>query len=783
MVFSAALFVSIAVVSSELAIPANAANNANFDAGNIIADSEFYNGSSMSVSEIQNFLNSKLPTCEIGRSKTAGTYYWTHTITDTEGNPKLVEERIANKCLKDYKSNSYTVAANSYCQQYVGQTGESSALTIAKVSQACGINPKALLVTLQKEMSFITDTWPTDYMYDYAMGYGCNDSGPNFSARCQEIYKSFFVQLYNAAWQFKHYANANIGWKFKAGTSVSIQYNPKPSCGSSPVYIQGRATAALYNYTPYQPNAAALAGSNDGCGAYGNLNFWRLYNDWFGFTNSPIVKSVSGSDIYLITSGVKRHLDSWGIYESYSSLGPITTVSQTYLDALPTGKISRVVRGPSGSMFFIDSGKKYPITSCEIAIDFGGWCGEGGYIDMEEDQLNSFKSSEPLSNYVIGSNNLKFLIENGKRKEVLDDTSLVGYGHAISPPVLLSDHAINSYPLTTPITRPNVIVKNGNDGSFSILSSLGNFKVSKSNGISMGLPTLVTGSLTTASLDLLEWNPKNFTGFYAPLGNEDSIYLIVDAASFSISGNEGFINGEPLILPTEITNQFKIGGEIKPGSLIKPWDRPTIYLVSPSSLQPIESWDALMFISDDPKWKTISPDALNVFNVGAVALTGASLYRTPSNPRVYLINGISGKFPFDNFDFPFSAGFTNFRYTSQERLDAYPTGGLFTATFTCGATKYVAASGAAHELNLEYEHLYPFESVIFDDFMCKNIIIGKPAGDLIHTPDGKIYLLENGTKRHILSWETFTTLSKNKPELLYVSYSFGSSIPTGNPIP
>jgi hypothetical protein len=53
------------------------------------------------------------------------------------------------------------------------------------------------------------------------------------------------------------------------------------------VNIQTQATAGLYNYTPYQPNSAALAnlsGTGDSCSAYGNRNFWRYFNDWFGST-------------------------------------------------------------------------------------------------------------------------------------------------------------------------------------------------------------------------------------------------------------------------------------------------------------------------------------------------------------------------------------------------------------------------------------------------------------------------------------------------------------------
>ena len=43
--------------------------------------------------------------------------------------------------------------------------------------------------------------------------------------------------------------------------------------------IENRATAALYYYTPFTPNAAALAnlgGTGDACLSYGNRNFWLL---------------------------------------------------------------------------------------------------------------------------------------------------------------------------------------------------------------------------------------------------------------------------------------------------------------------------------------------------------------------------------------------------------------------------------------------------------------------------------------------------------------------------
>src|SRR5690606_12807423 len=62
------------------------------------------------------------------------------------------------------------------------------------------------------------------------------------------------------------------------------------ACGRGPVYVENIATAALYYYTPYQPNAAALRagfGEGDGCSSYGNRNFYNYFTDWFGSTQPP----------------------------------------------------------------------------------------------------------------------------------------------------------------------------------------------------------------------------------------------------------------------------------------------------------------------------------------------------------------------------------------------------------------------------------------------------------------------------------------------------------------
>ncbi|MGK0722259.1 hypothetical protein [Leucobacter sp. W1478] len=243
-----------------------------FDPGNIISDEYFYDGFALSAAQTQEFLDARMPRCTIGDpGRGAGTPHGSTVI--------------AKQCLNDFKMRTQTRAANPYCAAYLGGYEESAAQIIAKVGAACNISPKVLLVMLEKEQSLVTDTWPTQRQFDIAMGYACPDSGPNNSANCDPSQTGFFQQVYRAAWQLQVYRAFPDSYRYKPFQVNQIQWHPNQACGTSPVHIQNWATAALYIYTPYRPNQAALNagwGTGDTCSSYGNRNFFLLYTSWFG---------------------------------------------------------------------------------------------------------------------------------------------------------------------------------------------------------------------------------------------------------------------------------------------------------------------------------------------------------------------------------------------------------------------------------------------------------------------------------------------------------------------
>ena len=247
-----------------------------WDAGRIINDELFFDPNSMTVAEIQTFLNEKVPDCRNGYT-----------------------------CLKDKFDITNNIPANPMCTAYTRSDNptrtswtykdsagvhEKAALIIYKVGRACGISPKVILVTLEKEQGLVTDDWPGTRQYKYAMGADCPDSGDGCG-----LTAGFFKQVYRGVYMMKRYtqpAGTGPGTNYESDfaamhrvhTWVNVRYGISTSCGTKRTYIANQATHVLYVYTPYTPNAGALAAGwgTAPCGAYGNRNFFRYYFKWFG---------------------------------------------------------------------------------------------------------------------------------------------------------------------------------------------------------------------------------------------------------------------------------------------------------------------------------------------------------------------------------------------------------------------------------------------------------------------------------------------------------------------
>ncbi|WP_245637330.1 hypothetical protein [Actinomyces vulturis] len=235
-----------------------------FDREHLIDDEIFYDVNSMTEEDIRTFI--------------------------TTVNDGCMEGIQATPCLAQARFDTPDVPPTQFCPGgYYGAQQEDVATIVSDISQSCGINPRVLLVLMQKEQGLLTASGAqlTPSSYHSAAGYACPDG-----TVCDEEHAGLFNQLYGAASQFQRYRLLPDAYRFVAGQSVMVPFSPDEECGGLELTLENQATAALYNYTPYTPNSAAFDRHSQTCATWGNLAFYGFWTTWFG---PPFVEPVSNT--------------------------------------------------------------------------------------------------------------------------------------------------------------------------------------------------------------------------------------------------------------------------------------------------------------------------------------------------------------------------------------------------------------------------------------------------------------------------------------------------------
>jgi hypothetical protein len=405
----------------------------NFNPNLIVEDGELLNYGSMNLADIQNFLNNK------------GSFLANYMTLNTHGDMKSAAEIIY-----DATHNNYDCDGADLSDQ------PTEAEKSAKCRHITTVNPKFLLVLLQKEASLIEDPNPTQGRLDWATGYGCPDGWV-----CNPYYKGFGKQVNSAALQFLAYMNEPNRYNYKAGQTyvISNTIDPYLTSGNKDIVVtpQNQATAALYNYTPHVFN--------------GNYNVYKLWNRYFPkvsrlYPNSSIIKATGDPKVWLIEDGKKRPFANWSAFISRFRPEQIVTVTTADLDNYPVGEeikfanYSIVQTSDKKNIYLLVDKEKRPFASLAVFKKFGFNPEEietATSTDLAGYQTG--KSITATSTYVTGAllqdskTGEIFYVENGLRalvdksilaikfpdKKVTKKTTKELNKYATSSPILLND--------------------------------------------------------------------------------------------------------------------------------------------------------------------------------------------------------------------------------------------------------------------------------------------------------------------------------------------------------
>jgi hypothetical protein len=521
----------------------SAFSGADFQPGNIISDSLFFNPNAMGANDIQTFLTSKVPSCDTNGAQasshwnsSAGRFYTRAEWGSLNGNPPPYT------CLRDYTQNVPGAAADAYCGNGVSGGTKSAAMIIAEVSWACNINPQVMIVLLQKEQSLITDDWPWAVQYRSATGYGCPDTAP-----CDEQYYGFYNQVYNAAHQFQRYVKQSQSFNYRGGATSFVLYNPNSSCGGANVYMQTQATAALYNYTPYQPNQAALNnlyGTGDSCSAYGNRNFWRMFNDWFGSPTGDLVKAQGDQTVYLLSGTTAYPIYDINVLNDFAALGPVRITTAGVINTYSSGHpLYRMVGDPGGTLYLINANIKLPFTSCNSVADYSYTCGQINQLTTL--QLNKLVNGPAVTPLIkSASNGTIYYVSSGSKHPIPSWGDYLSFHAGMNT---FTDGLVDQIPTyAIPAYGSGSLVKTANSPTVYIVKDInniipvGNFIYPQEYGFNLGVRTIASAYTVLTGIE-----NKMLCG--------STDYIATNGIAYSVSGsmltNYGFSS-----------NQFVDGG-------------------------------------------------------------------------------------------------------------------------------------------------------------------------------------------------------------------------------
>lgn len=667
------------VVAGATAQPVHAVTASDWKAGRIIDDGIFYNKNSMSVDQIQQFLNSKVPTCDTwGTQPYAGTTRAAYSASKGVSTPFI--------CLKDYQENPTTHQNN------LGGSVPAGAISAAQIiwnaGQQYSINPQVLIVMLQKEQALVQDDWPWPIQYQGAMGYGCPDT-----AACDSQYYGFYNQVMNAARQFRLYANSPNSYNFVPGNGNNIQYNPNAGCGSSQVTIEDQSTASLYNYTPYQPNQAALNnlyGTGDSCSAYGNRNFWRLFNDWFGPSRAGeamIIKGESSATQYVMINNTRYTIPSLDVKSAWNlDRFPLITMSDSYVNALPMGdELSRVVRAEGDPLwFFVDNGRKYYIPTQQL---LQAWNYSGANLRQLPWSIMNMAPDGPwLNNMVHEPNNGPgvYLIDGTNRYHITSSDMITAWQGTPDAPISISQDLFNQY--TDAGTIDTFKIQNSAGQKYIVNAG---YKLPVDDTAASAFPgSFVT--LSDATLNRLQIGAVPTPFFIVP--NQPAIYLLDNGAHRWITSPDvlqAWAGKQPTItiLTQGHLNKMTAGADIT--TAVASNSTGSTYYFMNGTKRPIPTALRTAY-SGGQTPPTYSDQALNSIATGPNA---TPYLQVSGRPNIYLLdNGKYRNFPsWDDFSL-WGGTYDQVTQVTGSTLSQFTNGGDVKAYVTDGTNKYFLAS-------------------------------------------------------------------------------------------
>lgn len=688
-------------------------------------------------------------------------------------------------------------------------------------AQAYGINPQVILATLQKEQSIVTTPNPTAYQYNYAMGYGCPDSGS-----CS--YAGFFNQVDNGTWQFRvdmELSSNNNYWGYtpssfpcngptryysaalKPGNDVT--FLDDYGTGYARFVIPNASTATLYCYTPHVfPGSSRQYFS-------GSYNFVYYFLRWFGDSSTPYAfKGTASATVYIYVNGYKVSVPAMGLLQDFGiNPNAIQSLEQAKVDNIPTASVdnsgasptlSYLVKSPSdsdadgGALYLVSVGKKNRVTSLDQLAAYGFSTSNLSYLPLSS--IQSIPGSTDLSNYLSTPTASAFQVSASKKRIIFDYQTYINLNPSnFATPV--SYYTANLIASGDPLVSQDILIKHADNEIVYLYRNGLYYNISSFDAYNCW------GFSSSLNTPLYRLADNSYISPITPASTISSCIVNDGSTAFLLGRNTRYALPPAYGVaagPTTPTNLLSLVNNIplaNPGlkQYIRGKQNAVVWYIENGAKKQVPTYSNYVLLGLTPQQLTyIDDSALSAIPALGVKLGTGQVVKTDNSAFVYVISGNSRVQYARSDDF---LGYNNswssieaypatvldmlYPYDGSKKVDPYfyssaldkviiadPSGCYLLDSTTLAA--YGKSKSAIMSAQTYGAELFP----ALDTNSCKT------ASQYVKDSSGAaVYLISGGQKQQFSSWSSLQSYSHQaNPYITSLSPGNLAAFPTGSPI-
>lgn len=509
-----------------------------------------------------------------------------------------------------------------------------------------------------------------------------------------------------------------------------------------------------------------------------------------------LMKSSSTGTTYLVDDYTNRYPLASSQMSNYTALGAVGVVPAAYLSSF-TAKTDpgRFVNSSTDNLhYYLVGSKRYRVADAATAKAIAPT------IFTEADVFGSLPSltSTELAKYTVGSTTSyvttyvksasgNYILENGRRRQVLDTASATAALTTVPLASVLSADNFSSLPLGSPIVADNSMFKNSTTGGYGIYSA-GTFYPMDSkfyNEVKASVAwqfTKSTGSLTSASIAKLTQGSA-----VVPIGMSNSVGYLLSATGKQTLSDIRNVVANPGAIPAAVISRIAVAPV---AALTTPFVVKSASSTSPSYLvtnatkrQSFDSEEAtavLPLITNSQVF-TWPQSAIDAIANGTTVIAPGSVVKVKESGNIYLIDGWGSGLRV-TAKIAAAFGSVTQKIVTRAQLTGYNTSGVLDwQKVVCGNTTFLADSGTLLEMDANAISKWPGTGQTLDSKTCLRLSRSTVHVGTLLANGTKKYKLQGKALRLIRTADEYTTLSNGQTPAALVSSGLIASMPKGNP--